>query len=246
MAKTVVKFSLKVLSQFTQHRLNHHRVFTADDQLVIQTAGLDSRSIGVGLFKILKASDDLVTLSLSSIQHLNEIGFEIDTKDAQLFKNVIHLLSKSTEFNNELIEGCFSLIRNIFSQHIPKMNHSEYEILFYTLKEQLYIADAVKSPLAFLKQLVETPFVKPEIYDCIPKVFEIFFESYSSFFKETARDIVLQFIKVYPIDETLLLKFVTDLIKNLEHPDNQTRALICDFLTKLFESHGLLSFQSYV
>lgn len=246
LAKTAIKFSLKVLRHYVEHFHRSQKSFTSQDKRQLQKAGIDHKQVNSNLFKMLKANDDLVTLSLNSIKHLNEVGFDIDTKDITLFRNVIHLLTKSTESNNDMIESCFALLLNVFATEVPKMTTIEYDILFYSLKEHLYIADVVKTPLMFLKQLVEKPFVKPEIYDCMPKVFEIFFESHTEFFKNTAQDIILRFIQAYQIDEQLLLKYANDLTKNIDSPDNQTRTMVADFLSKMFEIHGLKVFQTYV
>ena len=126
------------------------------------------------------------------------------------------------------------------------MNHSEYEILFHSLKENLYISDLVTAPIEFLHQLTCQPFVKGEIYDCMSKVFEIFFETSSEFFKEKSCQIILQFLRAYPVDEALLLKYMTDLVKNIEHFDSETRALICEFISRIIEIHGIKLFEEYV
>jgi hypothetical protein len=246
LAKAAIKFSLKVLRHFVEHFHRSQRTITVADKLQLHKAGIDNGQVNSSLFKMLKANDDLVTLALNSIKHLNEVGFDIDTKDITLLKNVIYLLTKSTEFNNDVIESSFSLLLNIFANEIPKMSTVEHDILFYSLKENLYVADSVKTPLMFLKLLVDKPFVKPEIYDCMPKVFEIFFESHSDFFKSTAQGVILQFIQSYPIDEQLLLKYANDLTKNIDSPNNQTRMMVADFLAKMFEIHGLKIFQGYV
>ena len=246
LAKTAIKFSLKVLRHFVEHFHRSQKTFTGQDKRQLQKAGINYKQINSSLFQMLKANDDIVTLSLNSIKHLNEVGFEIDTKDIALFRNVINLLTKATEYNNEMIESCFALLLNIFAAEIPKMTSVEYDILLFALKEHLYIADAVKAPIRFLKQLVEKPFVKPEIYDCMPKVFEIFFESQSDFFKNTAQEIILKFIQAYPIDEQLLLKYANDLTKNIDSPDNKTRTMVADFMSKMFEIHGLKVFETYV
>ena len=234
----IMKFILRMLNQFMEKQILTEETKISNKRSSITTD--EFHKFGNVIGKMLSSKqDELVHLSLKLYKNFNDFGREIKSESPNFFKNVISLLTKTTAMNSELIETIFSVLNTNLFQFVKSYSFIDFQIVFHVLKEYMYISDEVKSPLMYLNHIIKDGIIKVEVYDLIPGIFEIFYETQNEFFEAQSRDTILLFLKVYPIDDLLLVKFTIDLIKHIDLEGDFKRSSVTDFLIAIFEKNGV-------
>lgn len=183
--------------------------------------------------------DDLVFWALKIVHLSFQLGITLPLHKEQFSRDVIGVLSRSAATNSELIQISFSLLKDTLFDRVGHFTFVDFQIIFHLLGEYLYIADDVTAPLLFLQRLVASAIVKTEVYDLIGKLFETFYETQDPFFERESKNTIMLFLKNYPIDNLLLVKFTIDLMKHVDLEGDFKRGSVLEFLGLLFEEHGV-------
>ena len=243
-ARCLTRFSLKFFSECLKNeKLN----FTENLSEILKKNNIHLPSFYAQLRKLMNCSYDEITFfTLNLIFELVNSNYNYDIENIDFFKNLIKILSRLTPQNLDLIDIVFKLLIKIFRKKVPKINYLEYEILFHSLNEFIYISDDIKGPILFLETLIDIQFIKPQIYDLIKKNFNTFFETNENFFREKSREIIILFITKFPIDENLLIKYFTTLLNNLEQDNYETRKGLFKFIFEFLKKYKTKYFQKYL
>lgn len=180
---------------------------------------------------------------------INELIVQTDIKtlnieNQRLFKLLVLVLSKTTR--PELLDLTFRLLSVVFVSKIPNITHVEYEILFYTLKEHLHISDEIRGPLEFLKTLIGVKFIKPQIYDIMPLVMDLLFNTEDERLQETAILTLEGFITFFPIDKNLFITFFNDMVKNIENESKFVRGGLVSLISRFVDAHKVEYYKDMV
>lgn len=183
--------------------------------------------------------DDLVFWALKVVHLSFQLGVSLPLQKEQFCRDVIGVLTRSAATNTELIQIAFSLLRDSLFDRVAHFTFVDFQIVFHQLGEYLYIADEVTAPLLFLQRLIASGVVKTEVYDLVAKLFETFYETQDPFFERESKNTILIFLKNYPIDNLLLVRFTIDLMKHVDLEGDFKRGSVLEFLGLLFEEHGV-------
>lgn len=167
---------------------------------------------------------------------VSSVGLEtLGLQTQALFKLLTQVMSKTSK--QDLLDLTFRLLSAVFRFEVPKMTHVEYEILFYTLKENLHMSDETRGPIEFLKTLVDVQFIKPQVYDIMPRVMDLLFSTEDEKLQETSIKALEGFIVNFPIDKNLYLSFFNDVVKNMENESRFVRRGLVSLIHRFIEAH---------
>ena len=185
------------------------------------------------------AYNDITSSTLNVIIKLTEAGFGFDLTNNQFFKQLMKILSRLTHSSLTLINVVFKLLAKIFVQKLPQMTHIEYEILFFGLKEYISVSEDIHGPLELLLILLQIKFIKPQIYDIIPKTLDIVFDTNEENTQELSLAVLSTFIKNFPIDKSLFLNLFTDVVKNIENESPFVRRSLCKLAIEFLDGYSV-------